>query len=168
MYGRYESYGLWVALGLSRTFAGHGSDGLVRIENATLKGMKADGSLSAPCAKAFAYRAHSGFFGIVNHEEAYQNLIRFLFGDVRVDIWVDVEAFRLPKEVAQAAKDGQDISALYQFELLASPRGKLWYLTRRTAEEDLVACLTHKEWASAPKKMDRSSCRRSSWPTERR
>lgn len=141
-----------VALGLSRTFAGHGSDGLVRIENATLKGMKVDGSLSAPCAKAFAYRAHSGFFGIVNSEEAYQNLIRFLFGDVRVDIWVDVDAFRLPQEVAQAAKDGQEISALYQFELLASPRGKLWYLTRRTAEEDSVACLTHKEWASAPKK----------------
>lgn len=141
-----------VAMGFSRTFAGHGSDGLVRIENATLKGMKADGTISTPCAKAFAFRAHSGFFGIVNSEEAYQNLIRFLFGDVRVDIWVDVEEIRLPKEVAQAAEDGQEISALYQFELLASPRGKLWYLTRRTAEEDSVACLTHKEWMSAPKK----------------
>lgn len=141
-----------VALGLSRTFAGHGSDGLVRIENATLKGIKADGTLSAPCAKAFAYRAHSGFFGIVNSEEAYQNLVRFLFGDVRVDIWVDVEEIRLPAEVEQAAKEGRKISALYQFELLASPRGKLWYLTRRTAEEDSVGCLTHEEWTSAPKK----------------
>lgn len=54
-----------VAFGASRTFAGHGSDGLVRIENATLNGVKADGKLSAPCAKAFSYRAHSGFFGIV-------------------------------------------------------------------------------------------------------
>ena len=141
-----------VALGLSRTFAGHGSDGLVRIENATLKGVKSDGTPSAPCAKAFAYRAHSGFFGIVNSEEAYQNLIRFLFGDVRVDIWVDVEEIRLPAEVEQEAKAGKKISALYQFEVLASPRGKLWYLTRRTAEEDSVACLTHEEWTSAPKK----------------
>ena len=102
-----------VALGLSRTFAGHGSSGLVRIENATLKGMKGDGSLSAPCAKAFAYQGPTpGVLGIVNSEEAYQNLIRFLFGDVRVDIWVDIEAFRLPPEAAQAAKDSQDISAL--------------------------------------------------------
>lgn len=141
-----------VALGLSRTFAGHGSDGLVRIENATLKGMKADGTVSAPCAKAFAYRAHSGFFGIVNSEEAYQNLVRFLFGDVRVDIWVDVEEIHLPAEVQEAADDGHKIGALYQFELLASPRGKLWYLTRRTAEEDSVGCLSHEEWTSAPRK----------------
>ena len=141
-----------VALGLSRTFAGHGSDGLVRIENATLKGIKADGTVSAPCAKAFAYRAHSGFFGIVNSEEAYQNLVRFLFGDVRVDIWVDVEEIHLPTEVQEASDAGHEIGALYQFELLASPRGKLWYLTRRTAEEDSVACLSHKEWTSAPRK----------------
>lgn len=140
------------ALGLSRTFAGHGSDGLVRIENATLKGMKADGTLSAPCAKAFTFRAHSGYFGIVNSEEAYQNLIRFLFGDARVDIWVTIEDIRLPPEVEQKSREGKKVSALYQFELLASPRGKLWYLTRRTAEEDSVGCLTHEEWTSAPKK----------------
>src|SRR6185437_11563119 len=99
-----------------------------------------------------ACRAHSGFFGIVNSEEAYQNLIRFLFGDVRVDIWLDVEEIRLPPEVEQEARGGKKVSALYQFEVLASPRGKLWYLTRRTAEEDSVACLTHEEWTSAPKK----------------
>ncbi len=141
-----------VALGASRTFAGHGSDGLVRIENATLTGLKANGAPGAPCAKAFAYRAHSGFFGIVNSEEAYQNLTRFLFGNVRVDLWVDVAEIRLPTEVQNAVNDGRKINALYQFEMLASPRGKLWYLTRRTAEEDSVACLTHEEWQSAPKK----------------
>jgi hypothetical protein len=141
-----------VALGLSRTFAGHGSDGLVRIENATLTGLKADGAPGAPCAKAFAYRAHSGFFGIVNSEEGYQNLARFLFGDVRVDIWVDVEEIRLPAEVQKAADAGRKVNALYQFEVLASPRGKLWFLTRRTSEEDSVACLTHEEWTAAPKK----------------
>ncbi len=141
-----------VALGISRTFAGHGSDGLVRIDNATLTGLKASGAPGLPCAKAFTYRAHSGFFGIVNSEEAYQNLTRFLFGNVRVDIWVDVEEIRLPVAVQEAADAGRKVNALYQFEVLASPRGKLWFLTRRTAEEDSVACLTQEEWTAAPKK----------------
>jgi hypothetical protein len=141
-----------VAMGLSRTFAGHGSDGLVRIENATLCGLKANGQPGEPCAKAFAYRAHSGFFGIVNSEEAYQNLVRFLFGDVRVDIWLDISDLRLPKAVEEKRQAGSKVNALYQFEVLVSPRGKLWYLTRRTAEEDSVACLSHAEWAAAPKK----------------
>jgi hypothetical protein len=139
-------------MGLSRSFAGHGSDGLVRIENATLTGLKDNGAPGTPCEKAFTYRSHSGYFGIVNSEEAYQNLTRFLFGDVRVAIWVDIEAIRLPKPVQKAADEGQPVDALYQFEVLASPRGKLWYLTRRTVEEDSAACLTHEEWTSAPKK----------------
>lgn len=135
-----------VAAGLSRTFVGHGSDGLVRIDNATLRGLNPDGSISAPCAKAFAYRSHSGFFGIVNSEEAFQNLARFLFGDVRVDIWLDVEDIRLPLPVQEQADAKKKVDALYQVEVLASPRGKLWYLTRRTAEEDSVACLRHQNW----------------------
>ena len=144
-----------VAMGLSRTFAGHGSDGLVRIENATLKGLRADGTPGEPCAKAFAYRSHSGYFGIVNSEEAYQNLTRFLFGDIRVDIWLDVDEIRLPKEVQKAADGGSAVNALYQFEVLASPRGKLWYLTRRTAEEDSVACISQEEWTKDPKQNGR-------------
>lgn len=132
-------------MGLSRAFVGHGSDGLVRIENATVDGIDAQGKRSEPCAKAFAYRSHSGFFGIVNSEEAYQNLVRFLFGDVRVDVFADFTDVRVPKELQK--KDEEDkVNALYQVEFLASPRGKLWYLTRRTAEEDSVACFTHKEW----------------------
>lgn len=141
-----------VAMGLARTFAGHGSDGLVRIENATLNGLADDGQAGQPCAKAFAYRAHSGYFGIVNSEEGYQNLVRFLFGDVRVDVWLDVTQIRLPVPVQQKQDAGGKVDALYQFEVLVSPRGKLWYLTRRTAEEDSVACLTHQEWRTAPEK----------------
>ncbi len=138
--GEYE-----VAMGVSRTFAGHGSDGLVRIENASVWGVNAAGQIPTPTATAYAYRSHSGFFGIVNSEESYQNLIRFLFGDLRVDIWVDVEEIRLPQDVQKEASEGKEINALYQFEVLASPRGKLWYLTRRIAEEDSVACRSHKE-----------------------
>ncbi len=136
--------------GLSRTFVGHGSDGLVRISNATLSGLNADGSVGAQCAKAFCFRSHSGPFGIVNSEEGYQNLSRFLFGDVRVDLWMDIEDIRLPEVVAREEKAGREIGALYQIEVLASPRGKLWYLTRRTTEEDSVACITHSEWRKTP------------------
>ena len=140
-----------VAAGLSRSFAGHGSDGLVRIENATLCGIDTDGNATQQCAKAFAYRAHSGFFGIVNSEEAYQNMTRFLFGDVRVDIWVHIDEIRLPPEIQERVEAGQTLNALYQVEALASARGKLWFLTRRVAEEDSVACLSWADWQADPK-----------------
>ena len=144
-----------VAAGISRTFAGHGSDGLVRIENASVWGVddtRADGKLtvSFPTATAYAYRSHSGFFGIVNSEESYQNLTRFLFGDWRVDIWADIAGVTLPASV-QAEKDkGRTVSALYQFEITAAPRGKRWLLTRRIAEEDSVACRTLQELSERP------------------
>jgi hypothetical protein len=140
-----------VALGMSRTFAGHGSDGLVRIENASVWGIDAKGQVSTPCATAYTYRSHSGYFGIVNGEESYQNLTRFLFGDVRVDLWVDVETVRLPAEL-----QGKAVNALYQFEVLASPRGKQWYLTRRTAEEDSVACCSYTDLTDPKKPAARS------------
>jgi Predicted acetyltransferases and hydrolases with the alpha/beta hydrolase fold len=139
-----------VAMGLSRTFAGHGSDGLVKIDSATLHGLKSNGQPGQPCAKAFAYRSHSGHYGIVNSEEGYQNLTRFLFGDVRVDIWLDITDIRLPAEVQKQQDAGRQVNALYQFEIMASPRGKLWYLTRRTAVEDSVACMSHTDWQAAP------------------
>ncbi len=138
-------------MGISRTFAGNGSDGLVRIENATLRGLKSDGTPGQACAKAFAYRAHSGVYGIVNSEEAYQNLTRFLFGNVRVDIFLDIIDIRLPSDVQKLKDKGNSIDALYQFEVVASPRGKPWFLTRRTATEDSVACLKHTEWEADPK-----------------
>lgn len=139
-----------VAMGASRTFAGHGSDGLVKIQNATLKALKTDGTPGAPCAKAFTYRAHSGYFGIVNSEESYQNLTRFLFGDVRVDIWAEIKAIKLPRKVQKAMDEGRKVNALYQVEVLASPRGKLWQLTRRQAEEDSVACFSQDDLVNLP------------------
>ena len=138
------------AAGISRTFAGHGSDGLVKIDNATLRGLKPDGSVGDPCAKAFAFRSHSGPYGIVNSEEAFQNLTRFLFGDVRVDLWLDIDEIRLPDKVQAALEAGSAVNALYQVEVKASPRGKLWTLTRRTAEEDSVACIPHAGWQKQP------------------
>jgi len=136
------------ARGISRTFAGHGSDGLVKIENALVCATK-DGVPTVSAAKSFVYRSHSGIFGIVNNEESYQNLTRFLFGDVRADLWLDVEEITLPQKVQEQADAGRDVDALYQIEVLASPRGKLWYLTRRVSEEDSVACISHKDFIKA-------------------
>jgi hypothetical protein len=133
-----------VAAGLSRTFAGHGSDGLVRIENASVWGVNAKGQTSTPCATAYTYRSHSGYFGIVNSEEAYQNLVRFLFGDVRVDIWLDIEAVSVPEELEGDDAKGK-VNGLYQLEILAAVRGSRWYLSRRIAEEDSPACRQHKD-----------------------
>lgn len=131
-----------VAAGLSRTFAGNGSDGLVRVANASVWGVNKQSKFSEPSATAYCFRSHSGRYGIVNSEEAYQNLVRFLFGDVRVDLWVDVDGVRVPQELEAKDADGK-VDALYQFEVMASPRGKRWYLTRRVAEEDSVACKDH-------------------------
>ena len=135
-------------MGLSRAFVGNGSDGLVRVDNASVWGTDEAGAVSAPCATAYAYRAHSGAFGIVNSEEAYQNLARFLFGDVRVDVWADIVEVGIPRKVRDKAA-GQKVEALYQFEVLAAPRGKRWYLTRRVPEEDSVACRTLEQLQAA-------------------
>ncbi|MEJ1962072.1 MAG: hypothetical protein WDO56_11230 [Gammaproteobacteria bacterium] len=142
--------------GISRTFAGNGSDGLVRIANASVWGVNGKGVFSAPSATAYTYRSHSGRYGIVNSEEAYQNLVRFLFGDIRVDLWADIESVSVPEELEAADAKGS-VNALYQIEVLASPRGKRWYLTRRVAEEDSVACRDHsvlkKATAKAPEQV---------------
>jgi len=130
-----------VAMGLSRAFAGNGSDGLVKVDNASVWGLDRNNNISKTAATAYAYRSHSGYYGIVNSEEAYQNLARFLFGDVRVDIWLQVDEVRLPQKIEAA----EDVQALYQFELLARPRGKRWFLSRRVAEEDSPACRTHEQ-----------------------
>ncbi|MER8186914.1 alpha/beta fold hydrolase [Kitasatospora sp. NPDC094015] len=63
-----------VAAGLSSAVVGARSDGLVQIENAYVPGAH----------RAYVHRSHSGSYGLVNSEEGYQNLRRFLFGDLRV------------------------------------------------------------------------------------
>ncbi|MET3719134.1 MULTISPECIES: hypothetical protein [unclassified Arthrobacter] len=65
-----------VARGLSSALMGVQSDGLVAIRNAYVYGS----------ARAYVHRSHSGRYGLVNSEEAYQNLSRFLLGALRVDI----------------------------------------------------------------------------------
>jgi len=113
------------AAGLSRALAGEMSDGLVKIENATVR--------NAP--RAFVYRSHSGPYGIVNSEEGYQNLTRFLFGDVQADGMLEVENLPLPPAVQKAYDEGKKIRGSYFFEATVSPRGSMNYkLTERRKE----------------------------------
>ena len=124
-----------VAAGLSSAAVGEASDGLVRIANATTRAHSDTGFIASP--NAFVHRSHSGFFGIVNSEEGYQNLIRFLFGDVRADGWLEVDEITLPKAV-QEEKDSnkKEVRASYLFEVAISVRGKPWQLHRRIASEN--------------------------------
>lgn len=65
-----------VAMGLSSKVVGARSDGLVQIENAAVQNAH----------RAVVHRSHSGRYGIVNSEEGYQNLQRFLFGDLEIRV----------------------------------------------------------------------------------
>jgi len=121
--------------GLSAWAAGDASDGLVRIENATTHGPGADGrDVLSP--RAFVHRSHSGHYGIVNSEEGYQNLTRFLFGELRVDGFLELDEITLPGEVQQAHDKGSEVRASYQFEVAVSVRGCQWQMTRREVREN--------------------------------
>jgi hypothetical protein len=133
-----------VAGGLSAWAAGDASDGLVRIENATTHGPGADGAdITSP--RAFVHRSHSGQYGVVNSEEGYQNLTRFLFGGMRVDGILDIEDISLPAEVQTLLDKGDKVNASYQFEVVASVRGCQWQMTRREARENSAIFRTYKE-----------------------
>ncbi|MDP8969738.1 MAG: hypothetical protein M3N52_04445 [Actinomycetota bacterium] len=97
-----EDYG--AAWGLSSKAVGAKSDGLVQIENAYVPG----------AAFAFVHRSHSGRYGIVNSEEGYQNLRRFLFGQLEVQ--ADIVGLRLPQPPG-----GDDV--VWQAEAELSVRG---------------------------------------------
>ena len=110
---------------LSRLGTGEMSDGLVMIRNAAVRG--------AP--RAFAHRAHSGHFGIVNSEEGYQNLRRFLFGNVKVDAKLAVDTLDFPKKVQEAADAGKEVSASYHIEATAAVRQGIPYLHERKFDQ---------------------------------
>jgi len=119
----YNDYSAF--LGLSKRGTGPMSDGLVMINNAAVKG--------AP--RAFVHRSHSGHFGIVNSEEGYQNLRRFLFGNVRVDVRLAVDAITLPKKVDDERKNGKKVNAAYYIETDAAVRGARYFLHQRRFDQ---------------------------------
>lgn len=139
-----------VAGGLSSWAAGDASDGLVRIENATTHGPGAGGKeVSSP--RAFVHRSHSGHYGIVNSEEGYQNLTRFLFGTLRVDGILDIDDITMPVEVEKEFKAGKEVRASYQFEVAASVRGCQWQMTRREVRENSAIFRSYEDLFPAKK-----------------
>jgi hypothetical protein len=90
-------------------------------------------------------RSHSGYYGIVNSEEGYQNLTRFLFGQLRVDGILDIDDITLPTEVQKSLEEGKAVRASYQFEVAASIRGYQWQMTRREVRENSAIFRTYEE-----------------------
>lgn len=150
-----------VAAGLSSAAVGEASDGLVRIKNSTTRGRSADGFVFSP--HAFVHRSHSGFFGIVNSEEGYQNLVRFLYGDVRADGTLEIDELTLPPAVQEKYEEGRDIKASYLFEVSVSVRGKPWQLHRRTANENSAIFRRFDELFSKKAKASAGDGAKTSW-----
>lgn len=102
-----------VALGLSAAGVGPQSDGLVQIRNAAVRG----------AITAHVHRSHSGRYGIVNSEEGYQNLQRFLFGDLRLTAALD------PVDLGVARAAGRTL----QLDVQLAIRGVPVTMQERTA-----------------------------------
>ena len=131
------------AAGMSRRAVGPMSDGLVQIRNASVDG--------AP--RAFVHRSHSGHYGIVNSEEGYQNLRRFLFGDIRVDAVLTLDDITLPGEVEVARQQGKKVRASYHVETVARVRGSRWDLHRRTTDEESAHFVTYDDYVRGSKQV---------------
>lgn len=114
-----------VAFGLSSKAVGVKSDGLVQIENAYVPGAKF----------AYVHRAHSGRYGIVNSEEGYQNLRRFLLGDLEVT--ADLVGLRTPTERGGDARD-----LVWQAEVELAVRGLPILMHQQVAEHHCPVVLT--------------------------
>jgi len=108
-------------VGGSRLAVGTRSDGLVLTENAYIQGG----------ARAYVHRSHSGPLGLVNSEEGYQNLRRFLFGNVsfRLRLRFGRITGRLPHT------DPRDLLQHLLIEIGIAIRGLAGYLDLRSERE---------------------------------
>ena len=120
----YKDYDAF--FGMSKRGTGPTSDGLVMMKNAAVDG--------AP--RAFAHRSHSGPFGIVNSEEGYQNLRRFLFGQVRIDAHLTVDEITLPPAVERQRRADRQVRARYNIDACAKVRGGGVYLSERRVRNE--------------------------------
>jgi hypothetical protein len=112
-----------VARGLSSKAVGARSDGLVQIDNAYVPGAR----------RAFVHRSHSGRYGMVNSEEGYQNLRRFLFGDL--EVLAELGGLRVRGE--------RDDELIWQLETQMSIRGLPILMHEQTAAHH---CPVQVEW----------------------
>jgi hypothetical protein len=117
----YESYG--AARHLTGTF----SDGLVKQDRAYVVAGKPDAKgkygQSQKAYWANVHRAHSGRRGIVNSYESFENIHRFLFGNVKAEIYLE--------NVSLNTNRVKDTEYYYDVEFALSIRGMPVYLHRR-------------------------------------
>lgn len=118
----YKDYVIWV----SKQAVGPASDGLVAIESAYVQ----------HSARAYVHRAHSGPFGLVNSEEGYQNLTRFLFGDVRFE--ASLAPITIERDLPYIDTDEEEIAFL-EINVDVALRGLPTYLnTRRDIDNSSI------------------------------
>ena len=122
-----------VAMGLSRTLVGPQSDGLVQIENASVYRSH----------RAYIHRSHSGRYGMVNSEEGYQNLQRFLFGDVKVKAVLCDFAL----DFAPGPNDPKGTEISYQFEVQIAVRGLPILMHERSFDHFCPVSLNAEQYA---------------------
>ncbi|WP_417582918.1 esterase/lipase family protein [Nitrincola sp.] len=123
---------------LARLGVGTASDGLVRIENSYVQ--------NAP--RVYCHLSHSGHYGMVNSQEGYQNLVRFLFGDYRVILRMVPEDLPMPPSILKYYKKDKKIRGSYLFECTIMPRGDFLIpiaLTDRRAEHSSAIFRTYDE-----------------------
>jgi len=130
----YRDYDAFI--GLSRKATGPMSDGLVMMRNASVDGTP----------RAVAHRTHSGDYGIVNSEEGYQNLRRFLFGDIQVDVLLLVDEITLPKAIEDEVGGNRSrVRAAYNIEVCGTLRGLNVYLNERRVAQQSAIRRTYEE-----------------------
>ena len=126
----YKDYGAF--FGLSKRGTGPMSDGLVMMKNAYVR--------NSP--RAFSHRSHSGHYGIVNSEEGYQNLTRFLFGQVQVAVSLETTDITFPKAVwdeintRSGVVDYERVKASYYIESSAAIRGEKYFISERRLHQE--------------------------------
>lgn len=98
---------------LARVVVGKASDGLVTIDNAVIR--------DAP--RVYSYLSHSGPQGMVNSREGYDNLVRFLFGDYKMRLWMRPQQLPLPPELRKMHERGRKLRGSYLFQCCIKPRG---------------------------------------------
>ncbi len=113
----------------ARYLTGGFSDGLVKQDRAYMVGGPKPRPSGAPYPvekKAFwanVHRAHSGRRGIVNSYESFENIQRFLFGNIIAEVWLETHASRTPDE--------EGIESFFDLEFTFTIRNTTTHLHRR-------------------------------------
>lgn len=136
------------AYSVTKEMTGNFSDGLVKQDRAyVVAGEAPAGNHGYPddqtCYYSNIHRAHSGYRGIVNSFESYENIQRFLFGNIKAEI--SLESIKL-----NTPDDGKS-RYFYDFEFLVSIRGTSIYLHRR--EQDPCENAIRLERKDIPKRL---------------